>query len=85
MNLRQALRLKKDFGFQKKTVTTTESGSNKVFHYFEKDINGVSLMISNDEGDKEWHGSIFDYPIKFYTPASFRGLILSIMEGHWNE
>jgi hypothetical protein len=85
MNLRQALRLKKDFGFQKKTVTTTESGSNEVFHYFEKDINGISLVISCDDAQYEWYGSIFDYPIKFYTPASFRGLILSIMEGHWNE
>jgi len=85
MNLRQALRLKKDFGFQKKTVTTTESGSNKVFHYFEKEIKGISMMITNDEDESTWYGTIFDYPAKFYTPASFRGLILSVMEGHWDE
>jgi virulence-associated protein VagC len=85
MNLRQALRLKKDFGFQKKTVTMTESGHDKVFHYFETTINGLPLMLSNDDDDISWYGTIFDYPVKFYTPASFRGLILSVMEGHWNE
>jgi hypothetical protein len=84
MNLREVLKLQKDFGFQKKTVTTTESGGKELFHYFEKKINGISLMISIDDGKSEWYGSIFDYPIKFYTPASFKGLIKSIREGHWN-
>lgn len=83
MKLREALKLKKEFEFEKKTVTTEYSGADETFHYFDAKMNGFDLMI--DQDGNEWFGTIFDYPVRFYTYASFKGLIKSIQKGEWHE
>lgn len=78
MNLKEALK----FRFDKKTVTTKESGDCKVYHYFHKRINGVLFMLSVDDKG-EWFGSIMEYDVKFYTPASFKNVIQAVKDGWW--
>ena len=85
MTLREALKLKKEFEFKKKTCTTEMTGDNKVFHYFILDLNGLDLMLDYDAKDKEWFGTIFNYPVRFYTYPSFKGLIKSVQKGEWCE
>jgi len=82
MTLKEALRIVKDYGFVKQTVTTSESGICEVFHYFNYSIGDVKFMLSNDD-EEEWYGSIFDYRIKFYTPESFADVLDSIEKGNW--
>jgi hypothetical protein len=85
MTLRDAIQLKKDFQFEKKTLTTLYTG-DKVYHYFTLIVNGVSLHLAPDDNrDNVWYGSIFDYSVKFYTWDSFKSLIKSIQNGEWDE
>lgn len=87
MTLKEALRIVKEFGFTKRTVTTTESGAADVYHYFSYKIGDVPFMLGTDESksDDQWYGSIFDYGIKFYTIESFASLLLTVKSGEWQE
>jgi hypothetical protein len=86
MTLRDAIQLKKDFQFEKRTLTTSESGDNKVYHYFAMDVNSVVLILAPDDNrDNVWYGSILNYSVKFYTWDGFKSLIKSIQNGEWNE
>ncbi len=67
-------------------MTTYATGDDKVFHYFEMEINGVILHLAPvDDKPGVWFGSIFDYNVKFYTQESFKSLIKSIQNGEWEE
>ena len=86
MTIRDAIKLKKDFQFEKKTLTKEQTGDNEVFQYFELMINGVCLhMAPEDERPHIWFGSILEHSVKFYTIDSFRSLIKSIQNGEWDE
>jgi hypothetical protein len=86
MTLREAIKLKLEFQFEKRTMTTYATGDDKVFHYFEMEINGVILHLAPvDDKPGVWFGSIFDYNVKFYTQESFKSLIKSIQNGEWEE
>jgi hypothetical protein len=86
MTLREAIKLKLEYQFEKRTMTTYETGDANVFHYFEMEINGVILHLAPvDDKPTVWFGSIFDYNVKFYTPESFKSLIKSIQNGEWQE
>lgn len=86
MTLKEALRIVKEFGFSKQTVTTEASGCDHVFHYFNFKLGDLQFMLSNDESDdgNEWYGTIFDYRIKFYTIDSFVTVLLAIKRGEWD-
>lgn len=67
-------------------MTTEQTGDDKVFHYFQIEINGVVLLLSPlDDKPTVWFGSIFDYNVKFFTTESFKSLIKSIQNGEWEE
>jgi hypothetical protein len=71
------------FRFDKVTVTTEVSGSNEVFHYFQKTINGVPLMIDVDKNGN-WYGTIFDMGVKFYPADLFRDIVNAVEKGEWD-
>ena len=79
MTLREAI----SFGFQKVTVTTEMSGGDEVFHYFQKTINNVELLIDVDK-DGKWFGTIFNMGVKFYPPRFFKDVIKAIEKGEWD-
>lgn len=85
MTLKEALRIVKEFGFEKVTVTTKESGNEQLFHYFYIQIGDVQLMLKKDEDlvNTEWYGSISDYKIKFYTKELFHDLCSNVKKGEW--
>lgn len=86
MTLRDAIQLKKDFQFEKRTLTTFETGDGKVYHYFETIINGIVLHLAPDDTrDNVWFGSIMNYSAKFYTWDGYKSLIKSIQNGDWDE
>lgn len=87
MTLKEALKITKEFGFARKTVTTEASGCDHVYHYFVFEIGNVCLTLSNDESDNgdEWYGTIFDFNLKFYTYDSFVSVLQAIQKGEWNE
>lgn len=86
MTLREAIKLKLEYQFEKRTITTEQTGDDKVFHYFQIEINGVALLLSPlDDKPTVWFGSIFDYNVKFFTSESFKSLIKSIQNGEWQE
>jgi hypothetical protein len=86
MTLRNAIQLKKNFQFVKKTLTTSETGDTKVYHYFELAVNSVVLHLAPDDNRNDvWYGSILNYSVKFYTWDGFKSLIKSIQNGEWNE
>lgn len=87
MTLKETLRIVKEFGFARKTVTTEASGCDEVYHYFMFKMGDIEFMLSNDESDNgdEWYGTIFDSTVKFYTIDSFVSVLLAIKQGDWNE
>lgn len=87
MTLKEALKITKEFGFARKTVTTEASGCDHVYHYFVFEISDICFMLSNDESDNgdEWYGTIFDFNLKFYTYDSFVSVLQAIQKGEWNE
>jgi hypothetical protein len=86
MTLKEAIKLKVCYEFEKKTVVTEESGDHEVFHYFSITINGCCLhLASEDKRPWIWYGSIFDLPIKFYTYESFDSVIKSVQNGEWAD
>lgn len=86
MTLREAIQLKLNHQFEKKTVTTEASGDSKVYHYFETEIHGVFLQLAPDESKEDvWCGLLLNYPIKFYTQGSFESLIQSLEKGEWDD
>jgi hypothetical protein len=86
MTLKEAIRLKKQFNFKKKTCTTAETGDKKVWHYFSLMINNVGLQLSPSETNPNvWYGSMLHYSVKFYPMDSFRSLIKSIQNGEWDS
>jgi hypothetical protein len=87
MTLKEALKITKEFGFARKTVTTEASGCDHVYHYFVFQIGNVCFMLSNDDSENadEWYGTIFDFNLKFYTLESFTSVLQSIQKGEWNE
>ncbi len=85
MTLKEALRIVKEFGFEKKTVTSNQSGCDETYHYFTYSIGDISFMLSNDDNPNVWFGTIFDYGVKFYTINSFVSVLLAIKNGEWNE
>lgn len=86
MTTRDAIKLKKDFYFQKKTLTTEQTGDAKVYQYFELLVNGICLHIAPEDGRSNvWFGSILEHAVKFYSIDSFRSLIKSIQNGEWDE
>ena len=86
MTLKEALRITKEFGFARKTVTTEASGCDHVYHYFVFEIGDIQFMLSNDDSDNgdEWYGTVFDFKIKFYTIDSFVTVLLAIKAGEWD-
>lgn len=84
MTLREAIKLKKEFQFEKRTMTTDKTGDTNVYHYFEMEINGLVLHLAPvDDKPSVWYGSIFDFSVKFYNQDSFKSLIKSIQNGEW--
>ena len=79
MTLREAI----SFGFQKVTVTTQNSGSSDIYHYFIKKINNVDLMIDVDK-EGNWFGTIFDMGVKFYPANLFRDVVSVVEKGEWH-
>jgi len=86
MTLKEALRITKEFGFARKTVTTEASGCDHVYHYFVFQIGDIQFMLSNDDSDNgdEWYGTVFDFKVKFYTIDSFVTVLLAIKAGEWD-
>jgi hypothetical protein len=86
MTLKEALRITKEFGFARKTVTTEASGCDHVYHYFVFQIGDIQFMLSNDDSDNgdEWYGTVFDFKVKFYTIDSFVTVLLAIKRGEWD-
>lgn len=86
MTIKEAIKLKLEYHFEKVTLTTTQTGDDKVYHYFTITINGVTLHLAPDDNKPEvWFGSIFNHPIKFYAIGSFKALIKSLQDGEWDE
>ena len=79
MTLREAI----SFRFQKVTMTTQMTGDTSVFHYFQKTINNVPLMIDVDDKGN-WYGTIFDMGVKFYTPGLFKDIVKAVEKGEWD-
>jgi len=79
MTTREAIK----FRFEKKTVTTEESGDGQVYHYFTKDVGDITFMISKDQRGV-WIGTIFDYGVKFYNASSFKDVIKAVEKGEWD-
>jgi hypothetical protein len=86
MTLKEALRITKEFGFARKTVTTEASGCDHVYHYFVFQIGDIQFMLSNDDSDNgdECYGTVFDFKVKFYTIDSFVTVLLAIKRGEWD-
>lgn len=79
MKLHEALKLKNDYEFSQVHFDDTIPN-----HYFEKKINGMVLIIENEEDNhNEWFGSIVNHNIKFYTYESFKSLIDAVKLGTW--
>jgi hypothetical protein len=76
MTLREAIQ----FQFNRVTVTTEQSGDDKVYHYFSKEINGVTFIISQGLNG-EWCGSILQFNLVFYEAELFMYLIIAIKKG----
>lgn len=86
MTLKEAIRLKKQFNFDKVTLTTEHTGDNKVWQYFTLKVNDVCLHLEPCETNPDiWYGSILHYSVKFYPMESFRSLIKSIQNGDWDS
>ena len=86
MTLKEAIKLKLEYQFEKRTMTTDKTGDDEVFHYFEMRMNGIIFHLAPvDDNPSVWFGSLSDWSVKFYTPESFKSIIKSIQNGEWEE
>lgn len=86
MNLKEALKIARKFGFKKVAVPTAASGCEHLFHYFSYDYHGIGFMLSN-EGDDEniWYGSILNSQMRYYISENFEGVLWAIIKGTPHE
>lgn len=85
MNIREALRLKKEFGFVKTSVPTEVSGAEELYHYFVCKIGDLQFMLSNDGPNEDvWFMTFFDYSVKFYNLDSCASVLLAVKQGEWD-
>lgn len=86
MTLKEAIKIKLEYDFVKRTMTTEKTGDTTVFHYFVMEMNGITFMLSPlDDNPNVWFGSLFDWNVKFFTPETFKSVIKSIQNGEWAE
>lgn len=86
MTLKEAIKIKLEYDFVKRTMTTDKTGDTTVFHYFEMEMNGIVFHLAPvDDNPSVWFGSLYDLSVKFYTPETFKSVIKSIQNGEWRD
>lgn len=63
-----------EIGFTKRIVHPEESGDDNIYHYFEKKIGNLWLLITEHD-DGEWYGSICNTDIVIKNAHAFLILV----------
>lgn len=83
MTQKEAIRIAKEFGFQKKTVLPEESGNTETFHYFNLELEEkqIEFMLHNDDAYGDWGMTIELGEYLYYDYESCINILSAVING----
>ena len=83
MTQKEAIRIAKEFGFQKKTIIPEESGNSKTFHYFLLELREkeIEFMLHNDDSFDDWGMTIELNDYIYYDFESCINILVAVING----